>query len=508
MLAWGALMFGLAFHAPALQAHDNSVDDRVIKATSPERIESMRQALVQQIWGVPWSEILTRQPTRTTDHYTQSPADALPAGLQNLDRIEQVVTVMSEPQIGGSDVTHTSTAFIFHPKEPNGRIVIVHHGHGCALNGSNDRYNLDAAIRELVAAHFGVIAMRMPLFQRPSECGHDGADQSHDQLLQYRLRVGTPMKFFLEPVARVLNYVKVRHPIYREYDMMGLSGGGWTTTVYPAIDSRIKLSFPVAGSVPLYLRGHSYDDDLEQYLAGFYALAGYKDLYVMGSYGPGRKQVQILNRFDDCCFGEPQHTVAPPPYLEAVDAYALDVRTTLARLNAGSFVLVVSQTAHTHQIPMDGLQQVILPELGAPMPHDLEDDGTVMSDMHGCGSARFMRGVDASENKFLCMMTEATGQAIVDEGTQASFVYRGSSHAVHVCPEGYAMQGWHEAGNKLLCQRSVRAFSGAAFPDEASQAPELSSPGRSMHVCRGPDANSVMVGIHAVDNVLICRNVQ
>ena len=110
VLAWGALMFGLAFHAPALQAHDNSVDDRAIKAISPERIESMRRALIQQIWDVPWSELLTWQPTRTTDHYTQSPADALPTGLQKLDRIEQVVTVMSEPEVGGSEWARTARA--------------------------------------------------------------------------------------------------------------------------------------------------------------------------------------------------------------------------------------------------------------------------------------------------------------------------------------------------------------------------------------------------------------
>jgi hypothetical protein len=42
MLAWGALVFGLAFHAPALQAHDNSIDDRVIRRRLPS--ESKRCA--------------------------------------------------------------------------------------------------------------------------------------------------------------------------------------------------------------------------------------------------------------------------------------------------------------------------------------------------------------------------------------------------------------------------------------------------------------------------------
>ena len=28
------------------------------------------------------------------------------------------------------------------------------------------------------------------------------------------------------------------------------------------------------------------------------------DLYVLGSYGQARKQVSLLNRLDDCCFGQ------------------------------------------------------------------------------------------------------------------------------------------------------------------------------------------------------------
>jgi len=34
------------------------------------------------------------------------------------------------------------------------------------------------------------------------------------------------------------------------------------------------------------------------------------DLYILGAFGEGRKQVQILNRQDDCCFGQKQHAPA------------------------------------------------------------------------------------------------------------------------------------------------------------------------------------------------------
>ena len=37
---------------------------------------------------------------------------------------------------------------------------------------------------------------------------------------------------------------------YKHIVMAGLSGGGWTTTISAAIDPRITLSMPIAGSMP------------------------------------------------------------------------------------------------------------------------------------------------------------------------------------------------------------------------------------------------------------------
>jgi dienelactone hydrolase len=56
------------------------------------------------------------------------------------------------------------------------------------------------------------------------------------------------MKFFVEPVILAINYAKTLG--YKRIVMVGLSGGGWTTTVAAAIDPRIDLSIPVAGSLP------------------------------------------------------------------------------------------------------------------------------------------------------------------------------------------------------------------------------------------------------------------
>jgi len=121
--------------------------------------------------------------------------------------------------------------------------------------------------------------------------------------------------------------------------------------------------FPVAGTLPLYLRGDHYNHDLEQYFQALYAIAGYKDLYVLGAAGRGRLQVQILNRHDDCCFGEKQHTLEALPFSEAVREYASDVQNTLQHISAGKFVVYVDDSAQYHQIPSQAIQNIILPIL-------------------------------------------------------------------------------------------------------------------------------------------------
>ena len=147
---------------------------------------------------------------------------------------------------------------------------------------------------------------------------------------------GSVMKFFLQPVSVCLRYLKSRadvdgFPSYEDFSMIGLSGGGWTTTVYAAIDPTIRLSFPVAGTIPLWLRSGGSVGDTEQTLSSFYQIAGYPDLYVLGSHGSGRKQVQILNRRDDCCFGVNQHQ-GKLSYDDAVREYERQVRLAVRQV--------------------------------------------------------------------------------------------------------------------------------------------------------------------------------
>lgn len=330
---------------------------RAITVTSAAKVESTRAALVQFIWGASWDGVAAKQPRLIDHHYKPQTDDALPASISNLESIDRL-------DVGG---LAASTAFILYPAHANlHKAVIVHHGHACDLLDQGEHpVHLEFAIRKLVAAGYTVAAMRMPLYQSPAHCG---ASRAHDKLFDLHPRAGSPVQYFVEPVARTVNYLAAHHPDLQEIDMIGLSGGGWTTTLYAALDPRIVKSIPVAGSLPLYLRGAHYNHDLEQYFAPLYRVAGYQDLYVLGAAGNGRLQLQILNRYDDCCFGEKQHTVAGPPYMKAIRKYEGAVQNALRQVGTGAFSLHLDESAHYHQISTDAIEKVVLPVLGGAAP--------------------------------------------------------------------------------------------------------------------------------------------
>src|SRR6185436_16268801 len=95
---------------------------------------------------------------------------------------------------------------------------------------------------------YGVLAVYMPHMCVLATTQPMTHDEMFDRL---KPKTGSVMKFFLEPTAVSLNAVRDQ---YRDVAMIGLSGGGWTTTVYSAIDPKITLSIPIAGTIPLYLR--------------------------------------------------------------------------------------------------------------------------------------------------------------------------------------------------------------------------------------------------------------
>jgi alpha-N-arabinofuranosidase len=329
------------------------LDDRAITLHSAQEIEERRQALIQYLWGADGfpakrmpEAILTNVPSPVKQ-------------LSNLERVDEF-RIEQAPGLQG-------LAYHFIPQRANRELVVLHHGHACTLDddpGSADvGCGLQRTINGLLREGYGVLGVFMP-HMRPGDC-----TGNHDAMFQLQT-TGNPMKFFLEPTAISLNCLKTRSasdhfPDYRSFHMVGLSGGGWTTTVYAAIDPTILCSFPVAGTIPLYLRAGGSVGDREQFDPPFYKLAGYPDLYILGAQGVGRKQVQILNVQDDCCFGVSQHdaALAGMPYEAAMREYETRVKAALEKIGPASFRLEFDRTAPAHMISHHAIEDIILPEL-------------------------------------------------------------------------------------------------------------------------------------------------
>jgi hypothetical protein len=329
------------------------IDDRAITVHSAREVAEKRRALIRCVWGAEGF------PERRLPNIVLTNVASPVKHLGHLARVDELRMDMA-PGLQG-------LAYHFIPDRPNGELVIVHHGHACTFDDdpspADVGYGLQRTIAALLHEGYGVLGVFMPR-RRPGDCGG-----SHEAIFEMAT-TGSPMKYFLEPTALSLNYVKTQSRAnhfakYRGFHMVGLSGGGWTTTIYAAIDPTIRCSFPVAGTIPLYLRSGGSVGDREQFESSFYGIAGYPDLYILGAHGRGRKQVQILVRRDDCCFGEAQHDAKSTSmaYAEAMREYEGRVRTTLKQIGRGSFRLEIDESAPSHMISHQAIEDVILPEL-------------------------------------------------------------------------------------------------------------------------------------------------
>jgi hypothetical protein len=327
-------------------------NDRALKIHSEKDAIAKRRELIQHIWASP--NLPTHLPSSVT---TNIPSPV--KNLTNLARVDELRIDLA-PNLQG-------LPWHFIPQKSNRQLVVVHHGHACTLDDDpspNDvGYGLQRTIKALLREGYSVLGVFMPR-SNPRDC-----TGGHDALFQIKT-TGNPIKFFLEPTAISLNYLKSKHdadhfPKYRDFHMTGLSGGGWTTTLYAAIDPTIRCSFPIAGSIPLYLRTGASVGDREQTDPAFYNIAGYPDLYFLGAFGRGRSQTQILLRKDDCCFGETQHDpkTTGQNFTDSVRAYESKIQSALKAAQSGQFRLEIDETAPSHMISHHAIEKILLPKL-------------------------------------------------------------------------------------------------------------------------------------------------
>jgi hypothetical protein len=330
-------------------------DDREIKINTPAQVKAKRMEIIRSIWGT------DNLPDRTDVILTRGINSPIgeKSSLARVDRFEIPALVLQSETAGQIK----DLAYLFIPVKKNNRLVVINPGHTCSLKDSHGTdYRIVETIDGLLAAGFEVLAVFMPHVTE-TDCNLDHCSIMNTVLSQGNQQATYGLRLFLEPEIVSLNYLLLKNK-YKDINMVGLSGGGWTATLLSAIDERIKYSFSVAGSMPIYYRSDGSLGDVEQFLPELYRdIAGYPDLYVMGAYGKGRKQVQILNRNDDCCFGQKQHD-PDRNYDRDLLTFEKSVKDKLSSLGAeGHYYLVIDETAPNHQISAATLKNVIIKEL-------------------------------------------------------------------------------------------------------------------------------------------------
>ena len=303
---------------------------------SAAELAAKRQELSRFIWrraGFP----VAKQP----QVISPGVADAKYAGLTELASIDRIDVWM--------EFGVNSIIYLFHPRNSNGRLLIYHQGH------AGDFFHGVDTIHFFLRHGYAVAAFAMPLVGMNGQPAVETpigiiTFDDHSDFGFIESDVFSPLKFFVEPVTVFLNYALEEY----EYDMVamvGISGGGWTTTLAAALEPRIARSYPVAGSLPLFFASGR---DYEQNHPDFYALVNYLELYVLGTYGGERRQLQVLNRYDPCCFAGTEYAL-----------YEERVARTAQRVGNGSFSVFLDETHREHKISEAALA-VILSDLERP----------------------------------------------------------------------------------------------------------------------------------------------
>ncbi len=256
--------------------------------------------------------------------------------LDNLSRLEKFYITQKH--------NIQSIGYIFHPQNSNHRLLLYHQGHdGGFVKGK-------ATIAYFLAKGFTIYAFSMPLKgenNRPViEVSKIGKIQlsNHEEFkfLEH------PLQYFIAPVISMLNYAQKQN--FKDINMVGVSGGGWTTTLVAALDERIQNSFPVAGSFPMFVRYQEQSNnygDFEQTFPDLYTKINYLDLYLLGATGDKRSQLQISNKYDPCCYGG-----------EAYKQYDEYLSKKVGEFESGHFNILSDSTHKEHKISQWALNEI------------------------------------------------------------------------------------------------------------------------------------------------------
>lgn len=342
----------------------------LIRFASEKEAEARREKLIRYLWpdGLPVTALPKREAVA---------AEIFENDLKGID--SEPARSVERLSIDVAPFEFHATCYLLQPKAVNTnsrRLVIIHSGHrrpGPIGEGVNDSANA------LLRAGFQVAMVDMPLIgwnQHNTAKIPSGEVVSfgprHDDMFRVltpHLADGTVFRLFVEPVVQTINSFYAVTKVAQDVTMIGLSGGGWATHFCAAIDPRIRTSFPVAGAMPLYARKLSPGSwgDSEQFYEPLYGeadgdgdgitdkavgVASWLEIFALGAIGSNRRQVQVLNYSDPCCFST-----------DVYSSYDQFLQKKVGEIGAGSWSVYSDRSHKKHIISLAVIDGVILPAL-------------------------------------------------------------------------------------------------------------------------------------------------
>ena len=308
----------------------------IIGIETREDLTYKKDSLIKYIWK---DQMPTELPTSIEENFI----DDNFSDLKNLKQLDKI-TIEMEHGVN-------SIAYFFIPHESNNKLIIYHHGHiGDFMLEKN-------TLAFFLNNGYSIVGFNMPLKGTNNQPVIETSDFgpvkfiSHNQFPLLESSKFSPIKYFVEPIVLSLNYIDENYD-YDDYYMVGISGGGWTTVLYSAIDERISQSYSVAGSYPMYLRHEAKNlGDYEQNNPNIYRIANYLELYIMSSFGDDRKLVQLFIYNDPCCFQAELYEKFP---------YGNVIQNKLEILgNEGKFSVLLDSSTNQHEISDHALSLIL-----------------------------------------------------------------------------------------------------------------------------------------------------
>ena len=216
--------------------------------------------------------------------------------------------------VGYYNINHFA---ILEKAENKKKLLIYNQGH-IPGNPYNDQYFLEIK-KKFISEGYDVLSLSMTGlgYNNNPKINFPGYQKNLNPELHETYSSYYDSKFSnKKPLSLMLsgNYYLIKNIIkknnYEDVTMIGISGGGWYTTVLSSIITKIDVSYSFAGTMPL-LFGlfDSNIKDWEQVDSSLFNIIDYNSLYILstldGDGNSNRRHYQIYNDEDPCCFKNP-----------------------------------------------------------------------------------------------------------------------------------------------------------------------------------------------------------